>query len=84
MFFITFFLPQNFDTFLFCLLLVVNGYVNKAVNYDGEMFVIEEIQLYEEPVPINTLRLSQSKVTQYGKPWQQAVAFLFSFIGVLL
>lgn len=44
--------------------LVENGYVNKAVNYDGEMFVIEEIQLYEEPVQISTLRLSASKVTQ--------------------
>lgn len=44
--------------------LVENGYVNKAVNYDGEMFIIEEIQLYEEPVEISTLRLSASKVTQ--------------------
>lgn len=53
--------------FHFCLLPVENGYVNKAVNYDGEMFVIEEIQLFKEPVPINTLRLSQSKVTPRGK-----------------
>lgn len=43
-----------------------NGYVNKAVNYGGEMFIIEEIQLYEEPVPISTLRLSESKGQIYA------------------
>lgn len=42
--------------------LVENGYIHKAVNYDGEIFVIEEIQAYENPVPINTLSLSASKV----------------------
>lgn len=42
-----------------------NGYVQKAVNYAGEMFVIEEIQVYENPVPINTLSLSASKVTNH-------------------
>lgn len=50
--------------FSFWLLLVENGFVNKAVNYNGEMFIIEEVQLYKEPVPITTLRLSQSKVMQ--------------------
>lgn len=48
----------------FCCPLVENGYVHKAVNYDGEMFIIEEIQLYANPVPISALRLSSSKVTQ--------------------
>ncbi|KAM3620313.1 uncharacterized protein V6R79_021414 [Siganus canaliculatus] len=43
-----------------------NGYVQKAVNYDGEMFIIEEIQLYETPVPISTLRLSASKGQLYA------------------
>ncbi|XP_075898388.1 semaphorin-4E-like [Nelusetta ayraudi] len=43
-----------------------NGYVNKAVNYGGEMFIIEEIQLYEEPVPISTLHLSESKGQIYA------------------
>ncbi|XP_067453490.1 semaphorin-4E [Thunnus thynnus] len=38
-----------------------NGYVQKAVNYGGDMFIIEEIQLYENPEPINILRLSSSK-----------------------
>lgn len=43
-----------------------NGYVQKAVNYDGEMFIIEEIQLYENPVPISILRLSSSKGQLYA------------------
>ena len=51
--------------FFFCLL-IENGYVQKAVNYDGEMFIIEEIQLYENPVSVSTLRLSSSKVTKNG------------------
>lgn len=53
-----------FSPYHYILSLVENGYVNKAVNYDGEMLIIEEIQLYEEPVQISTLRLSASKVTQ--------------------
>lgn len=44
-------------------LLIENGYIQKAVNYDGKMFIIEEIQLYENPVSVSTLRLSSSKVT---------------------
>ena len=47
---------------LFCLP-IENGYIQKAVNYDGEMFIIEEIQLYENPEAISILRLSSSKVT---------------------
>lgn len=69
--------------FLFWLFLVENGFVNKAVNYNGEMFIIEEIQLYEEPVPISTLRLSQIKVMQNGTPWQRAVANFCTFIGFI-
>uniref|UniRef100_A0A3Q3VM41 Uncharacterized protein n=1 Tax=Mola mola TaxID=94237 RepID=A0A3Q3VM41_MOLML len=37
-----------------------------AVNYDGEMFIIEEIQLYNESVPISTLRLSARKGQLYA------------------
>ncbi|KAM4628937.1 semaphorin-4E [Polymixia lowei] len=43
-----------------------NGYVQKAVNYAGEMFIIEEIQLYEDLVPVRTLRLSSSKGQLYA------------------
>ncbi|CAL8254529.1 unnamed protein product [Merluccius merluccius] len=43
-----------------------NGYVQKAVNYAGEMLVIEEVQLYEDPQPIRTLRLSSSEGYVYA------------------
>uniref|UniRef100_A0A665TEC9 Semaphorin-4E-like n=1 Tax=Echeneis naucrates TaxID=173247 RepID=A0A665TEC9_ECHNA len=43
-----------------------NGYVQKAVNYAGEMFIIEEIQLFENPEPITILRLSSSKGQLYA------------------
>ncbi|XP_022615066.1 semaphorin-4E-like [Seriola dumerili] len=43
-----------------------NGYIQKAVNYDGEMFIIEEIQLFENPEPITILRLSSSKGQLYA------------------
>ncbi|KAK9519185.1 hypothetical protein VZT92_021928 [Zoarces viviparus] len=43
-----------------------NGYIQKAVNYAGEMFIIEEIQLFESPVPISILRLSSSKGQLYA------------------
>lgn len=48
---------------MLCFRLAENGYVQKAVNYDGEMFVIEEIQVFERPVPISTLSLSATKVS---------------------
>lgn len=40
-----------------------NGFVQKAVNYNGEMFIIEEVQLLPVPEPIKTLRLSRVTVT---------------------
>ena len=47
-----------------------DGFIQKAVNYGGEMFVIEGIQVYEDPQPISTLRLSSAQVpaagTSYG------------------
>ncbi|XP_020354565.1 semaphorin-4E-like [Oncorhynchus kisutch] len=43
-----------------------NGYVQKAVNYAGEMFIIEEIQLYQTPEAIRTLRLSSSTGQLYA------------------
>ncbi|XP_071346945.1 semaphorin-4E [Trachinotus anak] len=34
------------------------GTMLKAVNYDGEMFIIEEIQLFQPPEPIKILKFS--------------------------
>lgn len=43
-----------------------NGYVQKAVNFDGEMFIIEQIQVYENPVAIKILRLLPNKGQLYA------------------
>ncbi|XP_059197702.1 semaphorin-4E [Centropristis striata] len=55
-----------------------NGYVQKAVNYDGEMFIIEEIQLYETSVPISILRLSATKGQLYAGSASGAVQMAVS------
>lgn len=34
------------------------GTILKAVNYDGEMFIIEEVQLFQTPEPIKILKFS--------------------------
>ncbi|XP_073704675.1 semaphorin-4E [Garra rufa] len=38
-----------------------SGSVLKAVNYDGEMVIMEEIQLFESSQPVKILRLSNTK-----------------------
>ncbi|XP_024133852.1 semaphorin-4E [Oryzias melastigma] len=43
-----------------------NGFIQKAVNYAGEMFIIEEIQVVDSPEPIGILRLSSSKGHLYA------------------
>ncbi|XP_029929740.1 semaphorin-4E-like [Myripristis murdjan] len=35
-----------------------DGTMLKAVNYDGEMFIIEEVQLFQPPEPIKVLKFS--------------------------
>ncbi|CAM4655835.1 unnamed protein product [Leuciscus chuanchicus] len=39
-----------------------NGYVQKAVNYDGEIHVIEEVKLFQNTEPIDILRLNQNQL----------------------
>ncbi|XP_004068332.2 semaphorin-4E-like [Oryzias latipes] len=43
-----------------------NGFIQKAVNYAGEMLIIEEIQVLESPEPVGILRLSSSKGQLYA------------------
>lgn len=50
-----------------------NGYVQKAVNYGGEMFIIEEVQLYENHEPISILRLSSTEGQVYAGSTSGAV-----------
>ncbi|KAF7668677.1 hypothetical protein LDENG_00297650 [Lucifuga dentata] len=45
------------------------GTMVKAVNYDGEMFIIEEVQLFQPPEPIKTLQFSNGQLyagSEYG------------------
>lgn len=39
-----------------------NGYLQKAVNYDGEMHIIEEVKLFQNAEPVDVLRLHQNQV----------------------
>ncbi|XP_043079447.1 semaphorin-4E isoform X2 [Puntigrus tetrazona] len=39
-----------------------NGYVQKAMNYDGEMHIIEEVKLFQNAEPIDVLRLHQNQL----------------------
>ncbi|XP_077697932.1 semaphorin-4E-like isoform X2 [Eretmochelys imbricata] len=48
-----------------------NGYLHKALNCDGEMFIMEEIQLFQSPEPVQSLKLSSRKGLLYvGSPSQ--------------
>ncbi|KAM9111984.1 semaphorin-4E-like isoform 4-T4 [Pangshura tecta] len=48
-----------------------NGYLHKALNCDGEMFIMEEIQLFQSPEPVQSLKLSSKKGLLYvGSPSQ--------------
>ncbi|PKU31063.1 semaphorihypothetical protein [Limosa lapponica baueri] len=39
-----------------------DGYLHKALSCDGEMFIVEELQLFLSPAPVQSLRLSSGKV----------------------
>uniref|UniRef100_A0A8C8EC46 Sema domain-containing protein n=1 Tax=Otus sunia TaxID=257818 RepID=A0A8C8EC46_9STRI len=41
---------------------VDDGYLHKAFSYDGEMFIVEELQLFLSLEPVQSLRLSSEKV----------------------
>lgn len=43
-----------------------NGFIQKAVNYDGQMFIIEELQVFENPEPVSILRLFSRKGQVYA------------------
>ncbi|KAJ8374445.1 hypothetical protein SKAU_G00050250 [Synaphobranchus kaupii] len=58
-----------------------NGFVQKAVNYDGEMVIIEEVQLLPVPEPIKTLRLSRVTGQLYAGSETAAVQMALSECG---
>ena len=55
-----------------------SGFVQKAVNYDGEMHIIEEVQPFETPQAIKILRLSLSTVRAPLLQWYHQQARLLA------
>ncbi|NXC48741.1 SEM4D protein, partial [Penelope pileata] len=43
-----------------------DGYLHKAFNCDGEMFIVEELQLFLSPEPVQFLQLSSKKGMLYA------------------
>uniref|UniRef100_A0A8C8B702 Sema domain-containing protein n=1 Tax=Otus sunia TaxID=257818 RepID=A0A8C8B702_9STRI len=42
-----------------------DGYLHKAFSYDGEMFIVEELQLFLSLEPVQSLRLSSEKLEHF-------------------
>ncbi|XP_074060816.1 semaphorin-4E-like isoform X2 [Macrotis lagotis] len=42
-----------------------NGYLHKALNCDGDMFIVEELQLFQRPESVQSLKLSAEKGMLY-------------------
>ncbi|XP_030638757.1 semaphorin-4E-like [Chanos chanos] len=58
-----------------------NGFVQKAVNYNGEMCIIEEVQVFQVPEPVKILRLSSSTGYLYAGSNTAAVQMPLSDCG---
>jgi len=59
-----------------------NGYVQKAVNYDGEIHIIEEVQLFQNTEPIDILRLYQNQVRNTGDGYRYEFHLLIIHFNV--
>ncbi|GAA6223388.1 semaphorin-4G-like [Lates japonicus] len=45
------------------------GWLHKAVEVEGQLHIIEELQLFEEPQPVNNLLISEKQMSVYvGSP----------------
>ncbi|KAK1905809.1 Semaphorin-4G [Dissostichus eleginoides] len=45
------------------------GWLHKAVEIEGQLHIIEELQIFEEPQPVNNLLLSEKQMSVYvGSP----------------
>ncbi|KAJ8011659.1 hypothetical protein DPEC_G00060550 [Dallia pectoralis] len=58
-----------------------NGSVLKAINYDKEMFIIEEVQLFKSSQPIKVLHFSDTMGHLYAGSEYGAVQMPFSSCG---
>nr|XP_009676819.1 PREDICTED: semaphorin-4E-like [Struthio camelus australis] len=50
-----------------------DGYLHKAFNWEGEMFIVEELQLFLSPEPVQSLQLSSKKGMLYVGSQSQVV-----------
>ncbi|NWX69087.1 SEM4E protein, partial [Alca torda] len=50
-----------------------DGYLHKAFSCDGEMFIVEELQLFLSPAPVQSLQLSSEKGMLYAGSLSQVV-----------
>ncbi|NWR77551.1 SEM4D protein, partial [Centropus unirufus] len=48
-----------------------DGYLHKAFSCDGEMFIVEELQLFPSPEPVRALRLLAAKGMLYASSQSQ-------------
>ncbi|CAL8312207.1 unnamed protein product [Gadus morhua 'NCC'] len=58
-----------------------SGTLVKAVNYDGKMFIIEEVQLFPSQEPIKVLKLSEAKGYLYAGSASGAVQMPLATCG---
>ncbi|XP_025894651.1 homer protein homolog 3 isoform X6 [Nothoprocta perdicaria] len=54
---------QTYDVMF---LATADGYLHKAFNWDGEMFIVEELQLFPSAEPVQSLQLSSKKGMLYA------------------
>ncbi|NXA43176.1 SEM4E protein, partial [Eudromia elegans] len=61
---------QTYDVMF---LATADGYLHKAFSWDGEMFIVEELQLFPSPEPVQSLQLSSKKGMLYAGSQSQVV-----------
>lgn len=52
----------NSNVSTLCMCQSDEGWLHKAVEIEGRLHIIEELQLFEEPQPVNNLLLSAKQV----------------------
>lgn len=60
------------------------GWLQKAVEVKGQLHIIEELQLFEEPQPVNNIVISQKQVGKIDKcPLQHKIIYML-FLNMTL
>lgn len=61
--FLLFFASPHHDS------LTDDGWLHRAVDVDGETHIIEELQLFDKPQPIESMVISTAQVCIHGCTW---------------